>query len=201
MLIPMPLFPLSFVSLIAYVFICFYFPLLFLRCSVCHHSYSKSKATWAMVLLTALSLWTAIKGGPHQSHNTVTMQPSAPLKVWGGLSNPREKKHIPYSAVFILIYLLLSCLGVWGFFLIFLVKFYTPEKKISPIETTTTKKYHGHVLLSNEHVLVGLELYWTLFLFLPLQLDNSDLLFFFLLVQSLWNNAFWTNFQNVTVFY
>lgn len=62
------------------------------------------------------------------------------------LSQEKKKKVCPtvYSAVFILISLLLSCLGV-GFCLVFFWwkgRFhpYTPEKKISPIKTTTTKK-------------------------------------------------------------
>lgn len=61
MLIPTATFPLSF-EYFAYLYTYFYFPLLFLRCSVYHCSYrfwnnSKSKAIWAMLLLTALSLW------------------------------------------------------------------------------------------------------------------------------------------------
>lgn len=95
MLIPTATFPL-FWNIYCLSLLYFYFPLLFLRCSVCHCSYrfwnnSKSKAVWAVLLLTALSLWTVIKEGSHQSHDIGTMQSSAPLKVCGGLAHRREK--------------------------------------------------------------------------------------------------------------
>lgn len=87
----------------------------------------------------------------------------------------QEKKNIcptVYLAVFMLISLLPGCLGL-GFF---------PQWNSTPLKerllpSKQKKCSHGHVFLSNEHFLVSLEFYWTLFLFLPLQLDNSDLWF------------------------
>lgn len=158
MLIPTATSPLSFEIFIAYLYISFYFPLLFLRCSVCHCSYriqnnSKSKAIWAMLVLTTLSLQAAIKEGSHQSqHCYHAIKCTFQSLRW--LISPKRKN--PYAPLCTRQYLfsfllLLSCLGVcWvGFF--FLVKFYTPERKISPIKTNKQKSFCGHVFLSNEH--------------------------------------------------
>lgn len=151
-----------------------------------------------MLLLTALSLWTAIKEGSHQSHN---MLPCSQVHLWKSevayLTQEKKKTYAPlYTQQYLFSFPCFSVVWVW----VFVCFFFFPMKRQIP---TLLKKrflpskqqkncFHGHSsFLMN----------WTVFLFLPLQLDNSDLWFLFLLVQSLWNNAFQTHFQNFTVFY
>lgn len=162
------------------------------HCSYRFWNNSKSKAIWAMLLLTAFFLWQTGSNKGRLSSETQHRYHAikCTFKSLRWLISPKRKKHMPHCTPGS-IYAHFPASGLFEFGFFSPVKFSHQNKKM----------LSWSCLPFNEHFLVSLEFYWTLFLFLPLQLDNSDLWFLFLLVQSLWNNVFQTQFQNLTVFY